>query len=759
MSEGKTIRDFVLRYRYIVTGKESAKAEVESFDKSLDSQKTKTKEASKSMSYLRGEHKRLAEEIASGKITLDEYKKSLDRIKRNNDKVAQSLKKSKEAAKKARKEGFNKLKSSLNDFAGVADRVFARLAQLGAGLAALTVVTATNVAEQATMAKQYGLTITEMRQLEHISIRMRVPLTTLAMSLKDQARLVDESKTRWTLFSDALTRVNLDLTDFEEKTPLERLGLIGDALNKVADPAERTALAMRLMGEESGSRLQPVVALGSQGIAEMAKEADMLGGSLADSVNPETLELADNIARLQTTLKNLVRVGVGKAAPALTRMAEQALRWVSANEDLIDQQLDVFIQNIGIGLRDALSVGRDFIDVGKRVLGIFDDWTTSIEAVIAALAVAKVAAFAVANPLSAVIALALLVGLKLGEALYKVEAGAMAAAGGISAMNVVLDDARRKTAALTEEVAQLQAQVNKQEDYLSGATRGYDEGLAGFKRETGEFVFTPEAAQIENKINTEIEVAALKAERNSIKRQRQAGATDNARILRVAKRRGNITRKSMESRKVQARHAASQEFISTGRVRTRTITKALAPPRPSGSGGKKKGKKEEPETITFFASGQEAELDKDITPANRFTYETAIGKINAEAQKKYVEVLQATNDYDKAKKAALLREQQLRKQFNEQPGTLLGESPDLIATLTGGRLSSGKFGTGQQPGFGAQVVKFDIDFRPHFETNVSAGSVQASIDDIARVVDERNSKLETETRAMVTDVLPIITLA
>ena len=50
---------------------------------------------------------------------------------------------------------------------------------------------------------------------------------------------------------------------------------------------------------------------------------------------------------------------------------------------------------------------------------------------------------------------------------------------------------------------------------------------------------------------------------------------------------------------------------------------------------------------------------------------------------------------------------------------------DLLGTLTGGRLTSKRLGTAAKPGFGAQVLRININYHPNFDTRVNLkGSVQ-----------------------------------
>lgn len=200
--------------------------------------------------------------------------------------------------------------------------------------------------------------------------------------------------------------------------------LLGDAMNKVSDPAKRLKLAAATVGQGA---LAPLLARGSEGMRELIKEFERLAGSQAEAV--------DGAGKVDDALRDLKASTQGWKA-ALVAGLSPALR------EIVDQLTVWFVEH-----RD--DVKRWAEDVGKKIPAAVDKVVAAIKSVVnkiewladtfggANIAIAGLAAVIV-GPLIASLA-ALGVAL-MANPLGAIVVGAAAATAGIAALYKALND-------------------------------------------------------------------------------------------------------------------------------------------------------------------------------------------------------------------------------------------------------------------------------------------------------------------------------
>ncbi len=96
-----------------------------------------------------------------------------------------------------------------------------------------------------------------------------------------------------------------------------------DALNKIENPAQRDALAMSLFGK-SAQELNPIIKLGSEGMAEMAEQAHKMGAVMSEEDNAAFDDFGDKLSALQDGLKGTVGTLVVSFLPTFQGVLDQA---------------------------------------------------------------------------------------------------------------------------------------------------------------------------------------------------------------------------------------------------------------------------------------------------------------------------------------------------------------------------------------------------------------------------------------------------
>lgn len=119
---------------------------------------------------------------------------------------------------------------------------------------------------------------------------------------------------------------------------------IADAFSKMEDGAGKSAIANKLM-EDSGVRLIPTLNNGRAGLEGMRKEAEALGGIMGDDLAKASVELNDNLTRMQTLAQGIA-ASVGNALiPTINALATEFLNARRAGLSFMEAL-------VGIGLSD-----------------------------------------------------------------------------------------------------------------------------------------------------------------------------------------------------------------------------------------------------------------------------------------------------------------------------------------------------------------------------------------------------------------------
>lgn len=128
---------------------------------------------------------------------------------------------------------------------------------------------------------------------------------------------------------------------------------IADAFQGMEDGAGKAALAARLM-EESGVKLIPMLNNGRDGLEAMRQEAERLGVVMDDKLAQASVQLNDNMTRMNA-LFNGVGVTVGSAlVPTLNQMTSELLGALNGTNNMTGsadalRKMLVALNNVGVG--------------------------------------------------------------------------------------------------------------------------------------------------------------------------------------------------------------------------------------------------------------------------------------------------------------------------------------------------------------------------------------------------------------------------
>ena len=138
-----------------------------------------------------------------------------------------------------------------------------------------------------TQADVTGMSVESLQAYTYAAELVDVSIETLTSSMAKQVKSMSNARDGSTKFADAYAKLGVSVADSNgrlrngETVYWETI----DALGKIANATERDALAMQIFGK-SARELNPLIAQGSAGFAELTKEAKRMGAVLSeDSLN------------------------------------------------------------------------------------------------------------------------------------------------------------------------------------------------------------------------------------------------------------------------------------------------------------------------------------------------------------------------------------------------------------------------------------------------------------------------------------------
>jgi len=195
--------------------------------------------------------------------------------------------------------------------------------------------------------KALGISSDELQRFRFAGERSGVSADNMDKALKTLTKGFEDARQKGTgPVADAFDEMNLKLADFDELGTGDKVKRLADELNKVEDPTRRSALAMTLFGSKN-KEMAVLLAEGSAGITALGDRAEELGGVISASAVVGAERLADQFLDLETFSTGLKNSLAASLAPQIEALTAGMLEWVSNNQELIDQGLEVVVGALG----------------------------------------------------------------------------------------------------------------------------------------------------------------------------------------------------------------------------------------------------------------------------------------------------------------------------------------------------------------------------------------------------------------------------
>lgn len=276
------------------------------------------------------------------------------------------------------------------------------LVGMGAGLAA-PFIAATKVwsemgSELKDMSDRTGITVENLSALTYAAGQSGASAGDLEVGIKKMQATLADAAAGSSEANSKLARLGITFGMLERLTPDEQLSIFADALDRIPDPATRTAMALDIFGK-AGTKLLPLMKGGASAIKEMTDRAKALGLVMTGAEAAAAESFGDQIATVGETVKRVAFVVGAALGPVVSELADRITNaiaataaWIRANAGVVRLAAVVVAGIVAVGLA-LLAVGGVIYTVGAAI-GVLSTVLFAIPTLIGLISSAFAGAFA-----------------------------------------------------------------------------------------------------------------------------------------------------------------------------------------------------------------------------------------------------------------------------------------------------------------------------------------------------------------------------
>lgn len=340
------------------------------------------------LNNAKAELNKMERELEANNKALDNAGKEFDEAEKQADEFGREIKKAADQADDAGGR-FEKLGGVLKGIGVAMGAALAAIgtAAVGAGkaLVDMSVNSAAYADEILTASTVTGMSTDSLQAYKYAAELVDVSLDTLTGSMARNVRSMSSARKGTGEVADAYRRLGVTVTDMSgnlrdsETVYWETI----DALGKVSNETERDALAMQIFGK-SAQELNPLIAQGSVGIAELTEEAKRMGAVMSEDSLNALGKFDDSIQRLKAgsaAAKNMLGTvllpqlqiladdGVALIGEFTRGLSEANGDWTKISEvigNTVGSLVNMLMENlpnlIQVGLDIVTSIGGAIVD-------------------------------------------------------------------------------------------------------------------------------------------------------------------------------------------------------------------------------------------------------------------------------------------------------------------------------------------------------------------------------------------------------------
>lgn len=245
------------------------------------------------------------------------------------------------------------------------------------------------------MSQRIGITAEQLQEFSYAATHAGAAPEDLEDALKDLGEHMAEIANGIDTSSDAFTlfqKLGIEMKDAAgNMRPVEQVFLdLADAIQRNEDPALRAKMAMATMGD-SGRKLIPMLAGGSDGLKQMAAQARGLGLVMSNDAVASAATMTDHMDDMRAVIGSVGNTIGAKLAPTVIRLSDRFRDLAAANREAfslkfasVAERLAQTIEKIDFeGIASAVLTFADYAIRAFNAIGGFNTVLYAMGAIMA----------------------------------------------------------------------------------------------------------------------------------------------------------------------------------------------------------------------------------------------------------------------------------------------------------------------------------------------------------------------------------------
>lgn len=323
------------------------------------------------------QQKALAREIEATSLQLQKYQTELEATKSDSEsasvateELAKDVKESGESAEKSSSkwEKFTKAVTGINQGLELVKKGFGAMKGIYDEFVGDTVALADELLTQSTIT---GLSTDALQEYSFMAELVDTDVSTITGSLAKMTKNMSSAKDGTGSSAEAFKALGVAVTDSngELRSTDEVFGEVLNALGEMSNETEKNALAMDIFGK-SAMELNPLIAVGAEGIEEYKNQAHEMGYVLSEETLGSLGDVDDTLQMLNnqfTSVKQQIAVAL---LPVVEEITKAFLDWASSVDWVqVGNTIKTVVTKIGSVIKTLTPIIEAVIKVVSTIIG------------------------------------------------------------------------------------------------------------------------------------------------------------------------------------------------------------------------------------------------------------------------------------------------------------------------------------------------------------------------------------------------------
>ena len=191
-----------------------------------------------------------------------------------------------------------------------------------------------------------GTTAEKLQSLQFAAEASEVPVEALSMGLMRLQRATFATGAGAAGAGAAFKALGLDQKELAKMDSTEAFVEVAEAISKVQNPAEQTAIAMKVFGR-GGAQLLPILKEGSEGISKLRGEVAELGGGYSGEYLEASKKYKEETVRLHMAWRSFAVMVTDKLVPVMTTVVDKV---TSVVRHITELRSEVDLGRVGLAV-------------------------------------------------------------------------------------------------------------------------------------------------------------------------------------------------------------------------------------------------------------------------------------------------------------------------------------------------------------------------------------------------------------------------